>query len=92
MPSVGEIFQRALIDSAPTPQARLAVISVLARFSGSLIYLPTQSKAARRARVAHNALSNGVSPADVATLLRERYNVSARTALRDVKAAKSLSS
>lgn len=92
MPSVADAFTRDLIDAMPTPQARLVCISVLAKYAGSLIYLPTESKADRRARVARHALNNGMSGADVAAMLRARFSISARTALRDVNAARNLSS
>ena len=90
MPSTGDAFTRDLIDAMPTAQARMVCISVLARYAGALIYLPTESKSKRRARVASHAMNNGVSDADVATMLRERFNVSARTALRDVKAVRQM--
>jgi hypothetical protein len=88
MPSLGDAFTRELIDSMPTPHAKMVCISILSRYAGALLYLPTTSKATIRARAARHALNNGMSPADVAAMLRERYSVSSRTALRDVKTAK----
>jgi hypothetical protein len=88
MPSLADTFQRELIDAAPTPQARLAVISVLAKYAGATLYLPTQPKSTRRVAAARHALGNGMSDADVASILRERYGISSRQAGRDVKAAK----
>jgi hypothetical protein len=63
-------------------------ISVLARYAGTTLYLPTESKAKRRQRAARHALGNGVGDSDAAAMLRERYGVSARQASRDVKTAK----
>jgi hypothetical protein len=88
MASVADTFQRELIDAAPTPQARLAVISVLAKYAGATLYLPIPPKSARRVAAARHALGNGMSDADVANVLRQRFNISARQALRDVTAAK----
>ena len=81
----GKIKARALIDAMPTPHARMVCISVLARFAGTTLYLPTvEPKAKRRQRAARHALGNGVGDADVAAMLRERFSISARTAQRDV--------
>jgi hypothetical protein len=87
MASTGEAFMRELIDSLPTPHARMKAIAVLARWAGSTVYLPTQPKAARRVSAAGHALKNGMAPADVAAMLRARYNICAKQASRDVKKA-----
>ena len=86
--SVGETFCRDLLDAMPTPRARMVCAAVLARYAGSVLYFSTESKGKRRRRAARHGLDNGMSAADVAAMLRARFGVSARTALRDVKTAK----
>ncbi|HWW06169.1 hypothetical protein [Collimonas sp.] len=81
-------FVTALLDAMPTPQARLVCISVLARWAGASIYLPTESKTMRRWRAAAHMLANGMTGGEIAEALRARFGVSARTAWRDVEKVK----
>lgn len=83
-------FVEQLIAAMPTPGARLSLLSVLGRWAGATVYLPSQSKALRRQRSAKNMLDNGMSPGEIAQALRERYGVSDRTAARDVSAARKM--
>jgi Mor family transcriptional regulator len=85
-------FIKALVDAMPTPQARLMCLSVLARWAGTSIYLPMESKTQRRRRAAAHMLDSAMSNAEVAEALRERFGISARTAWRDVEKAKCHSS
>jgi predicted ATPase len=88
--TLGEQFCWQLVDAMPTPQARLACLSVLAKWSKSTIYISGEAKAARRIRAAKHMLDT--MPGDaIASELRERFNVSARTAWRDVKTARQTS-
>lgn len=89
--STGDAFVKALLDSMPSTHARMALMSCLARFAGRTIYLPAPSKAARRVNVAANMIANGMSDADTANTIHDRFNVSLRTAQRDVKAARQMS-
>ena len=84
-------FVDSLLAAMPTPGARLALLSVLARWSGATIYLPCESKTKRRQRAAKRMLDNRMTAADVARALRERYGVSSRTAYRDVSIARKMS-
>lgn len=84
-------FIRDLVDNMPTASAKLAVVSVLAKWSGQTIYLPTESKAGRRQRAAENMLANGMTPAAIVDALRQRFGISQRTAQRDVKSARKMS-
>lgn len=89
--SKSEAFIQDLLERMPTTQAKLSVLTVLAKWSGESIYLPMDSKAERRRRAAQNMIANGMSPAAAAGALRERFGVSARTAHRDVSAARQMS-
>lgn len=84
-------FIRDLVDNMPTPNAKLAVVSVLAKWSGQTVYLPMDSKAKRRQRAAEHMLVNGMAPAAVADALRQRFGISLRTAQRDVSSARHMS-
>lgn len=68
----------------PTPQARTALVLELQKFGGLTIYIPTPSRAARRRRAAENILAQGMSRAEAACVLKERFQVAMRTAQRDV--------
>ncbi len=83
-------FERALLTAIPDPRSRLAAIAVLARFRGKSVYLPTPGKKERRQQAAANMLRT-MAPAEVADVLRERWNISERTARRDVKEARTKS-
>ena len=83
--TLGERFCRALIDSMPTPHARLLCVMELAKWAGTTIYLPAEKPAGRRRNAARNMLTNGMTPAEVAIALRARYGVTIRQAQRDIK-------
>jgi Mor family transcriptional regulator len=89
--SLTDQFTQELIEAMPDPRSRVIVLSVLARWAGSSLYLPTPSKAARRSQSAANMLANGMTCADAANVLRQRFNVAQRTAERYVKRAGQLS-
>lgn len=84
-------FVDELHAAMPTPQARLLLTACLAKYAGHTIYIPTESKQDRRVRAAANMLNNDMSPADIAAAIVQRFNVSQRTAERDVKTARTLS-
>ena len=88
MTTSAEAFLQALLRAMPTPQAQTALLLEVQKWEGVTLYLPMQSKAARRARAALNMLDNQMSPADVATALQERFGVCERTAWRDVAIAR----
>lgn len=83
-------FVQDLIANMPTPGAKAAAISVLAKWAGSTIYLPMDSKSDRRQRAAENMLANGMEASEVANALRHRFGVSIRTAHRDVSSARKM--
>jgi hypothetical protein len=89
--SLGEEFVNTLMSSLPSPEARLRAGAVLMQFEGCSLYLPTSNKAARRIQAATQMLKNGLSPAEAATALRERFRITARTAQRDVANARKMS-
>src|SRR5258706_16439395 len=74
MPSLGDAFTRELLDSLPTQHAKMVAISVLARYAGAVLYLPTESKAKRRSRAARHSLNNGTGGASAAASLGEGFN------------------
>lgn len=82
--SLTDQFTRELVDAMPDTRSRLICLSVLAKWAGASLYLPMPPKANRRARVAANMIANGTTCAAVRTIIRERFNVSDRTAWRDV--------
>ena len=82
--TLGEAFARALIDAMPTPQARTMCVMVLSRWAGRSIYLPAADRGERRRQAAGNMLANGMSPADAALALHQRFGVSLRQGQRDV--------
>ena len=84
-------FVDDLNAAMPTPQAKLLLIACLAKYAGQTIYIPTEPKQDRRVRAAANMLANSMSSADIAAAIVQRFNVSHRTAERDVKTARSLS-
>jgi hypothetical protein len=82
-------FISELTAAMPDPRSRMGAMAVLARWAGMTLYLPVASESERRARAAKNMIeSGGMSSADISNVLRQRFNISARTALRDVKAAR----
>lgn len=87
----GDAFVAELLEAMPTPQARLLLAARLAKYAGRVIYLPVESKKERRIRAAFNMLINGMSAADTAAALVKRFAVAARTAQRDVEAARKMS-
>lgn len=89
--SKSDAFIQDLLERMPTTQAKLSALTVLAKWAGESIYLPMDSKAERRRRAAQNMLANGMSSANAANALRERFGISARTASRDVSTARQMS-
>lgn len=87
-----EGFIADLLASMPTPEARLRACACLAKYSGLTIYLPVEPKKDRRVRAAANMLRNQMAESDSAAAIVERYNVSVRTAQRDVAEARKMSS
>ena len=69
----------------------MVCLAVLNKWAGEQIYLPTQSQGPRRAQAASNMLAEGMTDADIAQALRRRFNISARTAWRDVQDARKMS-
>jgi hypothetical protein len=88
--SKSDAFIQDLLERMPTTQAKLSALTVLAKWAGESIYLPMDSKSERRRRAAQNMLANGMSSAATVSALRERFGVSARTASRDVSAARQM--
>lgn len=84
-------FVDDLHAAMPTPNARLLLTACLAKYAGLTVYIPTEPKQDRRVRAAANMLANGMGTANIAAAIVQRFNVSKRTAERDVKAARSLS-
>jgi hypothetical protein len=82
------LFVDELVAAMPTPQAKLLLIARLVKYAGMTIYIPTESKKARRVRAAANMRANGMSAADAANAIIERFGVALRTAQRDVEAAR----
>lgn len=89
--SAGEDFCLDLLDAMPTPQARMLLAARLAKYAGCTVYIPADSKAERRIQAARRMLDNGMAPADIAESIRARFQVSVRTAQRDVAAARQMS-
>lgn len=84
-------FTEELAAAMPTPHARLILIAVLAKYAGTTVYIPTESKQDRRIRAAVNMLANGMNAAEAAAAIVARFNVAQRTAQRDVEKARNLS-
>lgn len=81
-------FERSLLDAISEPRSRLALISVLARFRGQTIYLPTERTGVRRQRQALNMLKQQMPGDEIVHALCIRWNISERTARRDVERAR----
>jgi Mor family transcriptional regulator len=87
--NVGEQFINDILDVMPSQQAKMACVAFLSRWAGKNIYLPQSNKAERRQRAAFNMIaSKEMSNREIASALRERFGVTARTAYRDVKSAR----
>ena len=84
-------FITELHSVMPNPFARLKLVALLAKYAGQTIYIPTESKQDRRIRAAGNMLANGMCSAEIAGAIVTRFNVSKRTAERDVISARNLS-
>jgi hypothetical protein len=84
-------FVESLLAAMPTNGAKLACLSVLGRWAGATVYLPSDSKSKRRQLAAKHMLDNAMLPGDVVRALRERFGVSDRTAFRDVSIARKMS-
>lgn len=90
--SPGKQFVDDLMRAMPGPEAKLRLWAALAQYEGCSIYLPMTPQAERRKRAAVNMLANGMRPAEAAAAIRERFQVSTRTAARDVSEARKMSS
>jgi len=84
-------FVLDLLNSMPTLGARMACTAVLYRWAGYTVYIPAESQADRRRRAAVNMLANGMQTAEIAKTISARFNVTPRTAYRDVKIARKMS-
>jgi Mor family transcriptional regulator len=80
-------FVDDLLAAMPTHHARMAAIAVLAKWSGSSVYIPAPSKAERRESAAANMLRNGMDRGEVVRALKQRFGVSVRTAWTDTAKA-----
>lgn len=87
----GEAFCLDLLDAMPTPQARMLLAARLAKYAGCTVYIPADSKGERRIQAALRMLENGMAPAEIAAAIRARFQVSTRTAQRDVRTARKMS-
>jgi Mor family transcriptional regulator len=84
----GARFVQDLVSAMPSPQARMILIAVLARYEGRSIHLPRTPKAERRQQAASNMLGNHMDTAKIVSALVERFGISDRQAHRDIKAAR----
>jgi hypothetical protein len=84
-------FVTDLINAMPVPSARMACVAFLSRWAGSTVYIPSESRKERRQRAAENMLANGMTDPDIARAIFNRFQVSMRTAQRDVKEARKMS-
>jgi hypothetical protein len=90
--TLGERFCRRLIDSMPDPRSRAVLIMELAKWGGKTLYLPAGPKrSARRVSAARNMVGNGMSDAEAALALHERFGISLRQAQRDVESSRQMS-
>jgi hypothetical protein len=88
MPKGG--FVDDLLSAMPTPQARMMAVATLSKYAGESVYIPAASKRARRVQAACNMLASGMSPTDAAAAIAARFQVSRRSAERDISAAKNV--
>lgn len=84
-------FVLDLLNSMPSTGAKMACTTVLYRWAGNTVYIPAESRADRRRRAAMNMLANGMPTPDVARAISDRFNVTQRTAYRDVEIARKMS-
>lgn len=84
-------FVDELMTALPEGKAQMVAVAILARYGGETVYIPKQGHKARRIQAAVNMLENGMLPRDVVKTLRTRFQVTAKTAQRDVKEAKQMS-
>ena len=63
----------------------------LRKWAGYSIYIPRLKAKSRRADAARNMLDNGMSVADAARAICERFSVTMRTAQRDVSDSRKMS-
>lgn len=83
-------FVDELVSSVRDPESNIRVASLLAKYAGQVIYIPVLPKKRRRIRAAEHMLANHVPPGDVVRNLVARFQVSTRTAERDVRDAKEM--
>ncbi len=83
-------FERSLLEAICDPRSRAAAVAVLERWRGMSIYLPFRPKNSRRQQAAARMLENGMTAADIADTLRQRFGISDRQARRDIAAARPL--
>jgi hypothetical protein len=79
----GSRFVEELLAELP-PDSQRAALSVLRRWGGTSVYLPTVSAAERQRRheVAALLLRSGIGRRDAARILRERFGIGERQARR----------
>jgi len=85
--SVTKRFMRELFAGLQTPAEAARAAAYLDGWAGKHVYLPIESKQARRVQAARNMAANGMTDAAIVQALRERFSVSCRTARRDAVAA-----
>ena len=84
-------FLEELRKHLPPGHSQMVLNALLAKHAGSSVYIPTEPKAYRRINVALNMLKNGCDGGEIVSVLRSRFNISARQAWRDVNSARQMS-
>lgn len=84
------VFVDDLLAAMPSPQARMMLAATLSRYAGESVYIPTSSKKERRVQAARNMLGSGMTAIEAAAAIATRFQVTRRTAQRDISAAKSV--
>lgn len=89
--SDGQVFVDSILSRIKSPFDRAQVITLLQQYAGTSVYLPVTSMAERRMSVARNMLNDCLPASEVVEALRVRFQVSKRTAQRDVQKARKMS-
>lgn len=87
----GEYFVKEILDAINSPFDKVKVSSILSMHSGESIYIPVLSSSLRRVDVAEKMLGS-YSNAEIVEALRHRFQISKRTAQKDVQKARKSSS
>ncbi|MGA7181406.1 MAG: hypothetical protein WBX11_17725 [Thiobacillaceae bacterium] len=72
----------------PTAHARVVCVMELQKWSGKTVYFPASKQGERRVGAALNMIRGGMSAADAALAIHERFGVTMRQAYRDIKTAR----